>query len=253
MVKVFVHGNPETAAIWGPLIGALQARGVQDSVQLSPPGFGAPTPHGWEATPARYAGWLIEEVERLGQPVDLVGHDWGAGHTFGLLAQQPGAVRSWAADCAGLLHPRYQWHELAQLWQQPGAGEQWVEQTLGLSVDERAERYRALDMGDDVARSLAVAFDAEMGRCILALYRGAAQPAMVELGDRVAASASGTAGLVINPDDPYVPADLAREVAARLGADVLELPSCRHWWMLQDPGAAADGLVAFWDQLEADG
>lgn len=247
MVKVFVHGNPETAAVWGPLIGALHGRGVQDTVQLSPPGFGAPTPQGWDAAPASYAAWLIAEVERLGGPVDLVGHDWGAGHTYGLIAQRPDLVRSWAADCAGLLHPRYQWHDLAQIWQQPDAGEQWVQQSLEMSVDDRAELYRSLVADTDVARSLAAAFDAEMGRCILALYRGAAQPAMVELGDRVAASAPGTRGLVINPEDPYVPPDLAREVAARLGADVLELPGSGHWWMVEDPETAADGLMAFWE------
>ena len=44
---VFVHGVPETAAIWDPLIAAL---GRDDVVALSPPGFGAPVPEGFEAT-----------------------------------------------------------------------------------------------------------------------------------------------------------------------------------------------------------
>ena len=44
MPKVFVHGNPETAAIWDDLVGELAARGVSDVVRLSPPGFGAPVP-----------------------------------------------------------------------------------------------------------------------------------------------------------------------------------------------------------------
>ena len=38
---VLVHGNPETDAIWGPLVDAL---GRKDVVRLSPPGFGAPLP-----------------------------------------------------------------------------------------------------------------------------------------------------------------------------------------------------------------
>ncbi|MDT5218539.1 MAG: hypothetical protein QOF15_644, partial [Mycobacterium sp.] len=37
MTVVLVHGNPETAAIWGPLVDAL---GRKDVVRLSPPGFG---------------------------------------------------------------------------------------------------------------------------------------------------------------------------------------------------------------------
>jgi pimeloyl-ACP methyl ester carboxylesterase len=46
MTVVLVHGNPETDAIWGPLVDAL---GRDDVVLLSPPGFGAPLPE----TPSR--------------------------------------------------------------------------------------------------------------------------------------------------------------------------------------------------------
>ncbi len=48
MTVVLVHGNPETDVIWEPLVDALGAR---DVVRLSPPGFGAPVPPGWRATP----------------------------------------------------------------------------------------------------------------------------------------------------------------------------------------------------------
>ncbi len=49
---VFVHGNPETAAIWGPLLAELQH---PDTVTLSPPGFGAPAPDSFGATAQRFA------------------------------------------------------------------------------------------------------------------------------------------------------------------------------------------------------
>ena len=58
-------------------------------------------------------------VEAIGGDIDLVGHDWGAGHVYGVLSEKPGIVRSWAADCAGLLHADYQWHDMAQGWQAP--------------------------------------------------------------------------------------------------------------------------------------
>lgn len=41
MPAVFVHGNPETDAVWTPLLAEL---GRDDVVRLSPPGFGAPLP-----------------------------------------------------------------------------------------------------------------------------------------------------------------------------------------------------------------
>ncbi|MEM9468407.1 MAG: alpha/beta hydrolase, partial [Actinomycetota bacterium] len=57
MPKVFVHGNPECAAVWNLLIDALTDRGVDDMVRLSPPGFGAPVPDGFETTVTGYHAW----------------------------------------------------------------------------------------------------------------------------------------------------------------------------------------------------
>ena len=73
MTKVFVHGNPEVAAIWSPLVEHLALREVEDVVLLSPPGFGAPVAADWRATMSAYVDWLGTEVEAIGGPVDLVG------------------------------------------------------------------------------------------------------------------------------------------------------------------------------------
>jgi pimeloyl-ACP methyl ester carboxylesterase len=247
MAKVLVHGNPETDAIWGPLVAALADRGVDDVVLLSPPGFGAPAPEGWQATRTDYADWLVGELERIGGDVDLLGHDWGAGHVFGVAATRPDLLRSWAADCAGLLHPDYVWHELAQGWQQPEVGEAIVATMEGMALEERVAAYEGLGLPPEVAASMASAVDADMGRCILALYRSAAQPAMVGLGDALA-SAEPRPALVVDPTaDPYVPSVLSQAVADRLGARTLRLEGLGHWWMLADPSAAADGLASFWD------
>ena len=86
MTVVLVHGNPETDGIWEPLVDALGAR---DVVRLSPPGFGAPVPPGWRATPTAYRDWLAAKLEALAQPVDLVGHDWGGAHVVGVAMTRP--------------------------------------------------------------------------------------------------------------------------------------------------------------------
>ena len=52
--KVFVHGNPETSAVWSLLVAELKKRGVDNIVLLTPPGFGAPTPAGWGGTMREY-------------------------------------------------------------------------------------------------------------------------------------------------------------------------------------------------------
>ncbi len=97
MPRVFVHGNPETSALWRPLFGELASRGVDDLHAISPPGFGAPLPEGFAPTQIGYRDWLIGKLEAFGGDVDLVGHDWGAGHVFGVLAERPDLLRSWAA------------------------------------------------------------------------------------------------------------------------------------------------------------
>ena len=185
MTKVFVHGVPEVAAIWDPLVDALVAGGVDDVVLLSPPGFGAPIPASWSPSMDTYATWLITELEPLvaaGGPVDLVGHDWGAGHVFGALVRGPDLVRTWATDVVGLIHPDYVWHDTAQAWQTPDLGEQVIDAMVGMNHDDRTATFAALGLTGDVLTSVAAGLDADMGRCILALYRDATQPAMADLG-----------------------------------------------------------------------
>jgi pimeloyl-ACP methyl ester carboxylesterase len=246
---VFVHGNPETAAIWRPLTAALVTRGRTDVVALSPPGFGAPVPDGFDPTMDNYADWLVGElatIQGTGTEIDLLGHDWGAGHVYGALARQPDLVRTWAADCAGLLHRDYVWHDAAQAWQTPEIGEQVVAMMTTVSHDDKVAMFTGLGLPADLADSLAGAADDEMGRCILRLYRTGAQPAVGELGDRLA-DLQLPPGLVINAElDPYVPTDLGRATADRLGAEVLTLDGRGHWWMLADVDPVADALVTFW-------
>jgi pimeloyl-ACP methyl ester carboxylesterase len=101
MPKVFVHGNPENSTLWAVLFDALRERGTDDLLALSPPGFGAPLPDGFEATRTGYRSWLIDQLEQLDCKVDIVGHDWGALHVYGLLAERPDLVRSMGSRCRG--------------------------------------------------------------------------------------------------------------------------------------------------------
>jgi pimeloyl-ACP methyl ester carboxylesterase len=107
MPAVFVHGNPETAAIWDDLLPQLPRN---DVVTLSPPGFGAPVPDGFNATADEYRDWLGRELERIDGPIDLVGHDWGGAHVMRISMERPELIRSWATDVLGLFDPDYVWH-----------------------------------------------------------------------------------------------------------------------------------------------
>ncbi len=249
MTKAFVHGNPETSAVWLPLVEALNERGVDDIVLLSPPGFGAPVPEGFDPVPASYVEWLKTEVDGIDGPVDIVGHDWGAGHVMGLMAAHPDSVRSWATDCIALVHPDYQWHDMAQVWQTEDAGEEAIAGMLGTSPEEKAGLYEALGLRADIAASMAQADGDAMGTCILRLYRAAAQPTMSELGQRLIAAERPPGMMIDATDDPYAPSELARQMIEPLGVNHLALEGQGHWWMSSAPGIAADGLIEFWNAI----
>lgn len=250
MAIAFVHGVPETPAIWGQMVEALAARGCTDVTLLSPPGFGVPLPADFEPTRTRYVEWLAGELEALGGSVDLVGHDWGAGHVFGLLDERPDLIRTWAADCVGLTHPDYVWHDMAQVWQTPDAGEAAVAGMIDTPLEERVTGLQGAGLPAETARALAEAQSEDMGRAILGLYRSAAQPAMAELGGRLA-TAEPLRGLVLLPTaDPFVgPVENALERANVMRASVCRLEGEGHWWMFGDAvPVVADALVEHWSR-----
>lgn len=250
MTIAFVHGVPETSAIWGPMVEALAARGCSDVTLLSPPGFGAPLPADFEPARARYAAWLAGELEALGGDVDLVGHDWGAGHVFGVLDDRPDLIRTWAADCVGLTHAAYVWHDMAQVWQTSDAGEAAIAGMLGTHLDERVSGLQGAGLPAATARALAEAQTEDMGRAILGLYRSAAQPAMAELGERLA-TAELPRGLVLLPTaDPFVgPVENTLERANLMGTPICRLEDEGHWWMFGDAvPIVADALVSHWSR-----
>lgn len=245
--KVFVHGNPETSAIWSLLVDELHKNGINKIVLLSPPGFGAPTPKSWGATVVEYRDWLLNELDKIHTPIDLVGHDWGAGHVFGALATRPNFVRTWATDCGGLIHPDYQWHDAAQGWQAPDIGEKMVAGMVAMSAEQFADYFSSLGMTREIAAQVKNDLNDEFARCILGLYRDAAQPAMAKLGQLFAA-ANPPNGLVIIADkDNYAgSAEQVHQVAAGVNAKVVNIPDAGHWWMIERPKLAASILIDHW-------
>jgi pimeloyl-ACP methyl ester carboxylesterase len=250
MTVVLVHGNPETPAVWDLLVDRLVALGGPEPVRLAPPGFGAPVPDGWGATVIEYRDWLVAELERFAEPVDLVGHDWGGGHVLNAVMVRPDLVRSWCSDVVGLFDPGYVWHELAQVWQTPGDGEAAVAAMVDAPVEAKVARFAERGMNPVVAERVVPGMDATMGECILRLYRSAAQPAMAELGAGLDAAAARPGLAVMPSEDHMVGTEEQRNrAAARAGARVEVLDGLGHWWMTQDPDRGARVLAGFWKSL----
>ena len=244
---VLVHGNPETEAVWDPMVAEM---GRGNIVRLSPPGFGAPIPPGFGATVAEYRDWLVGELEAFDAPVHLVGHDWGGNHVVNVAMARPDLLRSWATDTIGLFDLGYVWHDLARAWQTPGEGEELVARQMGGTVEERAVSMVELGMAGPVAERLAAGQGEEMGRAILALYRSAAQPAMAELGENLeAAAARPGLSILATEDENLGTEEMRRRAAGRAGARTEVLGGLGHWWMVEDPVRGASALEDFWGGL----
>ena len=249
MTVVLVHGNPETDAVWGPLVDRLTDREV---LRLSPPGFGAPVPDGFSATMTGYRDWLVDELEALRaagkDPIDLVGHDWGGGHVLNVVMERPDLLRSWASDIVGVFDEDYVWHDLAQAWQSAELGEQAVARMFGAPAADRARRLAERGMTAEVAEAVAAGMDATMGECVLSLYRSAAQPALARAGARLDRAAVRPGLSLLATEDHMVGTDPQRRRAAeRAGARTEVLEGLGHWWMTEDPQRGADALTRFWD------
>jgi len=243
---VLVHGNPETPEVWSPVFERLDRPDVH---RPNLPGFGCPLPDGFDATKEAYTDWLVGELEALGRPVHLVGHDWGGALTVRVAETRPDLLVSWCSDAVGIFHPDYVWHDLALVWQTPGDGEDAVRALADLDPELAVAGFEALGIPGPQATAFVTAFDARMGDCILALYRsaepGPMTPWRADLGD-----AARRPGLAVHAtDDPYTgEGRLVVEAAATAGAEVVTVDGLGHWWILQDPDRAAATLREWFDR-----
>jgi pimeloyl-ACP methyl ester carboxylesterase len=241
MPAFLVHGVPNTARMWDGLRAQLTRT---DVLAPSLPGFGTKPPAGWGATKEEYADWLTHELERLGEPVDLVGHDWGSILVQRVAGARPDLIRTWACG-GGPVDTDYVWHEMAKLWQTPEVGEQVME----AMTPDALELALGPELGAEHVRLMAGSIDDTMKTCILALYRSAVNVG-AEWEDDVARGASTRPGLVLwGRDDPYVSASMAERLAKRTGATCVIFDDAAHWWPVTRAEESARHLEALWNSV----
>jgi pimeloyl-ACP methyl ester carboxylesterase len=257
MTVVFLHGVPETRVVWDGLTQVLGDEGV-DSVALMLPGFGCERPAGFAATKDDYVAWLLEVLSGIDAPVDLVGHDWGAGVVLGAVTRPESPVRSWVIDCGSVFHPEFVWHPMAQAWITPGVGEDWMARFVRAEAGAPAEvgspgwlKTALLESCPDAdrARELQAAIDDTMGACILDLYRSATPNIHAGWAEGFSRPTRARGLVVRATADTSDDAAASDEVASMLGARTAELEGLDHWWMMEDPRSVAPVLRGFWDSI----
>ncbi len=237
MSAILIHGVPDTFRVWDAVIHQLTRK---DVVALALPGFDAAAPDGFKATKEEYVAWIIQQLEREPEPVDLVGHDWGCLLTARGASLRPDLVRTWAGG-GGPVNKDYVWHPLAKIFQTPGAGEKFLAE---LDPQQFSHQLERLGVPSSYAAEAVQHMDNTMKQCILKLYRSAVnvgaewQPDLKNVSCR---------GLVLwgNRDDAC-PVDFSDRLARDLGASrVLKLDT-GHWFELEEPAIVAKALDEHW-------
>ena len=141
---VFVHGLPETYEIWD----SLRKKINQDTIAVTLPGFGNKPPNNFKGTKDAYVDWLVKFLEKVDQPIDLVGHDIGALFVMRIISHFDIPIRSWVADVAPNFHPKATWHDSAIKLQTPNLGENILKKRRESNPDStESTSYRLNQVG----------------------------------------------------------------------------------------------------------
>ena len=242
---VFLHGVPETSAVWDK----VRAEFDEETVALSLPGFGCARPPGFGATKDDYAAWLIGELEKFDAPVDLVGHDWGALLTYRIATTRGDLLRTWTADIANGVHPNVRWHQYAKIWQTPGEGEAYFKAIHETPLESMAEVYESFHLSHEDALTLAGWSDETMATCILDLYRSATPNVHHSWGASFGPTTAP--GLILLAElDSFGNEAMSREVAATFGAREATLRGVGHWWALEGQKDEAEVIRSFIQSID---
>jgi haloacetate dehalogenase len=244
---LLLHGVPQTAATWGPLITEL----AKDRVVIAPDlkGLGASEakgPYDIATLVGELAALVLHEVDG---PVDVVGHDWGGSLALGLAGARPDLVRRLVVMSAP-----YREIDLKRAWYMgflalplapdllfSVAGEQVVRRVF--DVTWKAEGQTPLL--DHYAASYAATYPA-----MLAYYRSA-------VGARIARGTGGATGLprvkvdralvVWGTEDPPVPLHIGEGVTRDLGpgATMLTVPGVGHYPHEEAPDVVLPAVAEF--------
>ncbi|MFC8419295.1 alpha/beta fold hydrolase [Streptomyces sp. NPDC057236] len=208
---------------------------------LGPARFRHRAPGRFRFTKEEYVDWLVQRLERVGEPVDLVGHDWGCILTLRVASLRPDLVRTWAGG-NGPVDSAYPWHPLARTWQDPVEGDRFMsELRAGPFAEDLAAGF---DVPVGPAGEMAGRVDEPMKDAILRLYRSA-----VTMGaewEPGLSAVSAPCQVFWGALDPACPVEFGRRLGASLRApDVIEL-DCNHWTVLQRPAEVAGILLRHW-------
>lgn len=246
--KLFIHGVPDSPAIWRPLLAALDLGDTPVAVPALP-GFTGPLPADFPATKEAYADWAVGQAEALAAqrgPIDIIGHDWGALIAQRVAMLRPDLIRSWAISNA-VIEPDYRGHRIARIWNTPVLGEIF----MALSkADKLAAGLAAQGMPADIAAEEAEQWrNKDKRRAILKLYRSAKGLSFAHDWALDIPKLPANGALIWGAGDPYVELAVAQRYAAATGTPLTVIEGAGHWAIAERPSAVAAALDRLWSTV----
>jgi len=95
---VLLHGFPERSSTWRLVAPILHEAGLR-TIALDQRGYspGARPRRRRDYKVSNLVGDVVALIEKVGEPVHLVGHDWGAAVGWAVTLRRPDLLRSWTA------------------------------------------------------------------------------------------------------------------------------------------------------------
>ncbi len=243
---LLLHGYPESAHMWRPVLPALAAAGLH-AIAPDLAGYGdseADPPHTWERH--------VEGLERFRseqglERVALVVHDWGGLIGLRWACEHPEAVWALCISATGFFADG-KWHGLAEAMQTEGQGEELVD---NMTKDGFAAMLGQISSGiseADAAEYFKAFSTEERRRGQLELYRSG-DFSELERYEGCLAGLGVPALILWGEDDPFAPVAAAQRFHAEIPGSELEvIEGAGHFVVDDAPERYAERLVSFLTQ-----
>jgi pimeloyl-ACP methyl ester carboxylesterase len=241
-MKVFIHGVPDTPHLWKPLVAALGLQPAEYRA-LALPGFGTPVPAGFTCTKDAYVDHLIGEIEKLGEKIDLVGHDWGALMSLRIASLRPDLIRTWCVTNA-VIDPDYRGHKTARMWATPLMGE-----FVMLNMRNKPRLEASLIQGGmpvALAKEEVPLIDKTMRQSILKLYRSAIGLRFSGAWVSDLANLPSPGQLFWGETDPFVELSVGERFSKQHNVPLHVERGAGHWACAERAEAFAGVLKGLW-------
>ena len=243
---LFLHGVPDSADMWQPIIQRLQGQYHCYAPDL--PGLGRSTaPDDFPLTLDHMASYIAALVEGAGiaTPLNLVVTDFGAPYGLSWAVTHPEQVRRMALVGGVNYFSDYRWHPNAQTLRRPVIGDALMALAGNYSIFVRSLRPSAPSLSDEHWRAtFALSFaKPSVRRMTLRLYRSLNPQDFVGWEDKLVALTKQVPTLVLWGDrDPFI----APSFADRYGAAQVEhFADYDHWLAVEAPEMVAERLADF--------